>query len=103
MTRSPFVVNVRSGERYDVYVGRGSPWGNPFTHKALADTKAEFQVATRVEAVQKYEDWLLQNKELLARLPELRGKVLGCWCYPLLCHASVLAHYANGVSLEPKS
>ena len=92
---SRFVVNVRSGDRYDIYVGRPSIWSNPFTHKPLADTLAQFQVTTRVEAVQKYEEWLLQQPELMARIHELQGLVLGCFCYPLPCHANVLVHYAN--------
>jgi hypothetical protein len=29
--------------------------------------------------------------DLLGRLGELRGKALGCWCAPELCHADVLA------------
>lgn len=93
--RTRLVVNVRSGARYDVYVGRGhgSIWGNPYGHKD--DTLAQFRVATRQEAIEKYEAWLLEQPELLARLPELRGRVLACWCWPLKCHAEVLAHYAN--------
>jgi hypothetical protein len=27
----------------------------------------------------------------MAALPELRGKVLGCWCAPAACHGDVLA------------
>lgn len=76
-----------------MYVGRGSPFGNPFTHGE--SRLAQFRVATRAEAIARYEDWLLQQPELVARLPELRGKVLGCWCAPLPCHAEVLARYAN--------
>jgi hypothetical protein len=26
---------------------------------------------------------------------ELRGKILGCWCAPLPCHADILAEVAN--------
>jgi hypothetical protein len=33
--------------RYDVYIGRPSPWGNPFSHKQ--GTLAQFQVASREE------------------------------------------------------
>lgn len=92
-----YVVNVRHGARCDVYVGRGSPYGNPFTHLA-GGTLAKYRVATREEAVTKYEEWLLAPEQaaLLERARvELRGKVLGCWCAPYLCHAEVLARYAN--------
>jgi len=37
----------------------------------------------------------MNNPELLAALPELRGKDLVCWCSPLPCHADVLLELAN--------
>lgn len=33
------VVNSET-ENFDVYIGRGSKWGNPYTHLPLAQTKA---------------------------------------------------------------
>lgn len=63
---------------YDVYIGRPSEWGNPFSH--LPASAAEWRVATRDEAIRKYEEWLLAQPELVERVRrELRGKVLGCW------------------------
>ncbi len=76
----------RSG--YDVYIGRPSKWGNPFSHKA--GTLARFRVATRDEAIRQYEEWIRQQPLLMAALPELSGKVLGCWCRPEACHGDVL-------------
>jgi hypothetical protein len=83
----PRVVHCKR-EPYNVYVGRGhgSPWGNPF--KAGRD-------GTREQVIAKYEKWLLTQPELVAALPELRGKVLGCWCAPKACHADVLLKLAN--------
>ena len=43
----------------DVYIGRGSIYGNPYSH--LENTKATFKVATREEAVKKYEEYLLST------------------------------------------
>ena len=80
-------------EMYDVYIGRPSKWGNPFSHKE--GTLAKFKVSTRDEAVQKYREWLLTQPDLIQSLPELRGKVLGCWCKPLKCHGDVLAKEAE--------
>ena len=91
----PRVVNVRR-ERCDVYVGRPSPWGNPFSH--LAGTLAAHRVRTREEAVACYEEWIRSQPQLLTMLPFLRGKVLGCWCAPLPCHADVLLRLANGTT-----
>jgi hypothetical protein len=87
------VVHCRR-DRYDVYVGRPSIYGNPYSHKE--NTRAQFKVATREEAIEKYETWI-RGKPSLLRLvkQELRGKVLGCWCVPDPCHGHVLARIAE--------
>jgi Domain of unknown function (DUF4326) len=71
---------------YDVYVGRPSKWGNPFQLG-----KGE----SRELAIAKYEAWLRSQPALMAALPELRGKVLACWCAPRACHADVLVRLAD--------
>ena len=86
------VVHIKK-EPYDVYIGRPSRWGNPYSHKD--GTLAEFKVGSRREAISKYEEYLLQNEELMASLHELKGKILGCWCKPASCHGDILAKYAN--------
>jgi Domain of unknown function (DUF4326) len=89
----PWVVHCKKSP-FDVYIGRPSKWGNPFTHKD--GTLAEYKVSSREEAVQAYEEWLLKQPELIAMVKqELRGKILGCWCAPLACHGDVLARLAN--------
>ena len=75
-------------ETYDVYIGRPSKWGNPFSH--LPDTLAEFRVSTREEAISRYREWIITRPELMEALPELQNKVLGCWCSPKACHGEVL-------------
>ncbi len=80
-------------EAHDVYIGRPSKWGNPFSH--LPNTLARFRVATREEAIRAYEEWLNTQPQLLTALPELRGKVLGCWCSPQSCHGDVLLRLVN--------
>lgn len=95
MNLKPRVVHCKK-EPFDVYVGRGSKWGNPYSHKE--GTLAEEVVDSRSEAVKKYEEYLLSNDELMSSLPELKGKVLGCWCKPKSCHGDILLKYANGPS-----
>ena len=92
---TPRVVHCKK-EEFDVYIGRGSVWGNPYSHRE--GTLAEHIVGSRSEAIQKYEEYLLSNEDLMRRLPELKGKVLGCWCKPKSCHGDVLLKYANGPS-----
>ena len=74
------VVNLRKG-KYDVYIGRGSKWGNKFVIGRDGD---------REEVIRKYREWILKNDYLLSCLSELKDKVLGCYCKPLACHGDVL-------------
>jgi len=78
-------------EPFDIYIGRPSKWGNPFSHKS--GTKAIYKTETRAEAIEKYKQWILHGsgKHLLKDLPELKNKALGCWCKPLPCHGDILA------------
>jgi len=74
------VVNIRHSE-YDVYIGRGSIWGNPFIIG---------QDGTRLEVIDKYRDWVITQPKLMAQLHTLKGKRLGCYCYPKACHGNIL-------------
>jgi len=76
------VVNIRSGEPFDVYIGRPSRWGNPF--RIGRD-------GTREEVVAKYREWAAHNHAVQERLHELKGMTLGCYCKPAECHGDVLA------------
>ena len=84
-------------ETYDVYIGRPSKWGNPFSH--LPDTLAEFRVNTREEAISRYREWIITRPELMEALPELQNKVLGCWCSPKACHGEVLITLLKEINL----
>jgi hypothetical protein len=64
-----------------------SIWANPFKVKDYG----------REEAIRRYRAWLLRQPALLARLHELRSKVLGCWCHPERCHGDVLAELAGAL------
>lgn len=69
-----------------VRIDRATEWGNPFLLPEDGD---------RQTVVENYQ-WYLDNKpSLLAKLPTLKGKVLGCWCYPEMCHGKVLEEYAD--------
>lgn len=87
------VVDVRD-EECDVYIGRAfqnwpqSPWANPF--KVGRD-------GTRAQVIERYRMHLLRSPHLLALLPSLRNKVLGCWCGRLACHGDVIAEMVNAL------
>ena len=84
-------------DKHDVYIGRPSKWGNPFTHKKDSKTLAKHIVNSREEAVEAYRKWITEGegKHLLKDLKELNGKTLGCWCSPQSCHGDVLADLVN--------
>ena len=92
--KKAMVVNVRDAA-YDVLVDRTTKWGNPWTHER-GKTRAKFVVASRAEAIEKYEEWIKTQPHLMEALPELKDKVLGCHCVPFKCHADVLVRLANG-------
>lgn len=73
-------------ELFDVYCGRPSLLGNPFTHIKDKKTKAEFLVNTREEAVSKHKEYISEHSELLPMIYDLKGKTISCWCAPKLCH-----------------
>lgn len=68
---------------YDIYIGRPSKWGNPFSIG---------KDGTRNEVIQKYEKWIWQQDDLISAIKngELHDKILGCWCAPLPCHGDIL-------------
>jgi hypothetical protein len=84
-------VNIRR-EKADIYIGRGSKWGNPFRIKDYS-SKAE-----RDKVCDQYEEYLMGKPELLADIWELDGKTLGCYCKPLRCHGDLLAELANDLT-----
>ena len=69
-----------------VYIGRGSPWGNRFVIG---------RDGTRDEVCDKYDAWLDTQPALLARLPDLQGRNLVCFCAPRRCHGDTLRRRAN--------
>lgn len=83
------IVNLNK-EPYDVYIGRGSKWGCPYTIIKDRPTLAKEIVASKEEALSKYKEYVLNTPELMESLDELDGKVLGCFCKPEPCHGDVL-------------
>lgn len=69
-----------------VYVGRPSKWGNPFVIG---------RDGSRAEVIARYRAWIVEQRELMNSLDELRGRNLVCWCAPQACHADVLIELAN--------
>ena len=80
-------VNIKK-ENYDIYIGRGSKWGNPFIMKNNS-------IEERNRVCDAYEKWFWTTN-LIDSISELYGKRLGCFCKPARCHGDFLANLANG-------
>ncbi len=87
------VRNKDNEEPYDFYIGRGTPWGNPFPIGigGVGDS--------REEVIKKYKEYfyneILPDPDLRKRLESLRGYRLGCHCKPKACHGDIIAEYLN--------
>lgn len=76
------VAEVLAPQGLYVRIDRRSDWGNPFELPDDGD---------RDTVIDLFADHYLPFKpSLQGRLPELRGKALGCWCVPERCHGDVL-------------
>jgi hypothetical protein len=79
---------ARSTDRF-ARIDRQSDWGNPFEIPGDGDRDA---------VCDSYEIFFPRKFSLHNRIDELRGKVLGCWCYPLRCHGNYLIDKTEEVS-----
>ena len=99
------VVNKYKDE-YDVYIGRGSKWGNPFQMKDSSQKE-------RDRVCDEYEKYIVKQDNLMNDIGrELYGKTLGCFCKPKRCHGDFLKlladkgvceycnHYKNTLDFE---
>ena len=76
------VINIRDREDTldEVYIGRGSKWGNPFVIG---------RDGNREVVIEKYREYIM-GTELPEQVNELSGKTLICYCKPHSCHGDVL-------------
>lgn len=72
------------------YIGRGSYWGNP--HSMFEEGDDRDEVIRKYKYDFDYEKFPHIDK---AKVFELAGKKLGCFCKPLACHGDVLANFLN--------
>lgn len=74
-TQTTSIVNLRHHNTAEVNCGRGSPFGNPFSHELLG--------ITRDEACERFKEYFynkLRRPEFRDKVLALKGKRLGCWC-----------------------
>ncbi|AUG88509.1 hypothetical protein PQC39_gp145 [Vibrio phage Vp_R1] len=91
----PTVVN-KYKEDYDIYIGRGSFWGNPYPID---------EDNPRGSTIERYRDHLrdLYRKDkvtFMNELIKLNGKKLGCFCKPQPCHGDVIVDVFSKMFME---
>lgn len=87
------VVNRDRGDAYDVYIGRGTIWGNPYQMGVDGG---------RDEVIRKFkydfDNGLLKaSVDFETNISILRGKEIACHCKPAACHGDVIAEYLNSL------
>jgi len=80
--RDKNLIQWAEGEGLAVRIDRTSIYGNPYVLDKDGD---------RDDVCELFEKrYLFYKKSILVKLPELKGKVLVCHCYPERCHGEVL-------------
>jgi hypothetical protein len=95
------MIKVVNRHRYPgpgIYIGRGSPFGNPYSHKNYPNT---IKVDNREEAIEKFGEWAYEqwetNNEFKSAILALAAKylldediILICSCKPKPCHGDII-------------
>jgi hypothetical protein len=81
------VINLRD-EQCDLLICRPSKWGNPFQIG---------RDGNRERVITMYEIHIRRRPDLIAALPELTGKRLGCYCHGIIAQESCNSRL-NGIT-----
>lgn len=95
-------------KRYDtipegaVYIGRPSPWGNPYTHLPTT-VPGTVLVPTREVAIEGFRHYAMTRLEVDPQwLEPLRyATALVCWCAPQSCHGNIIMDLMRSIVTEP--
>ncbi|AQW88673.1 hypothetical protein FDH34_gp148 [Serratia phage BF] len=90
---TPILIN-RHKEKFDIYIGRGTIWGNPHPIDKGAGI-------SRQVSIEMYKDHLYSSIEAgtitIDDFLSLSGKRIGCSCAPLPCHGDVIIEVFNEI------
>jgi len=78
-------------DKYDVYIGRPSVFGNPYSVHEFG----------RDKAITMYEKHFLekigQDETFRKEVMTLKDKTLGCFCKPKSCHGDIIIKYLETI------
>ena len=93
------LVNIYHKIPYDVYIGRAGKgqdgyYGNPIS----------LQGGDREACLSAYREYfnkrIAEDATFKERIQALKGKVLGCFCFPKMCHGMVIIEYLHGITVQ---
>lgn len=94
------VVNMRK-EPYDVYIGRAGHgfdgyFGNPYAAEHICERCSQLHERP-VDTLACFKDYfnerVLKDSAFRERVAALKGKTLGCFCKPKICHGDIIVAY----------
>lgn len=91
---TPVLVNRHKCSTFDVYIGRGTKWGNDNPiDLSKGHTRQIVVEMYRQDIYHKLECGILTVQDFL----DLSGKTIGCSCSPLVCHGDVIIEIFNAI------
>jgi len=90
------LINMRVSKEFDVRIDRrscvdGICLGNPFFMENEAERDAVCE-----EFAKFFSDRIERDPKYRAATLSLKGKVLGCWCFPKRCHGDTIIAWLEG-------
>ncbi|SOK58421.1 Phage protein [Yersinia phage fHe-Yen9-04] len=90
---TPVLVNRHKGT-FDIYIGRGTIWGNPYP----IDKGAGISRQVSIEMYREHLYFSIENGNIsIEDILRLSGKRLGCSCSPQPCHGDVIIEVFNEI------
>lgn len=88
------IVNIHTGDPYDVYCGRTGKgidgyFGNYSKSKTKSKKIADYKVY--------FYERIKKDETFKRRVHELKGKRLGCFCWPKPCHVEIIVEYLDSL------
>jgi uncharacterized phage-like protein YoqJ len=91
------LVNINKTKKFDTYIGRAGRgydgyFGNPFRLEDFGGDRESCLTAYKKYFYAR----LAKDLDFRKHIQQLRGKTLGCFCWPDLCHGEVIVEHLDG-------
>lgn len=97
------VVNIRSGDKFDAYIGRAGHgqdgyYGNPHI---IGFCKLCKRTHDREDSIKEYKEYfykrIAEDEAFRLGVKLLKDNVLGCFCAPEKCHGDIIKEYLDNL------